>query len=133
MKRQLAVLFVVLLAIGSTVRPSDSTSNGDQTFIDGEGGSLVHKPSGIVFPAHVDDFVRDSTHQYKADGSDVSAAYNRVRADGLIAATSYVYPSPRLISIGSPQDVIDKARRHLSKDELARCKQEIVHAIPKPC
>lgn len=61
----------------------------------------------------------------------MSAGYNYVGPHGAIAATTYVYPSPKLVSIGSPQRVVDTARVKLSKDEFARCKREIQQAHPR--
>ena len=131
MKRPLAAVLVVLLGLGNAGCPSSRGTSDGKSFTPGAGGSLVHKPSRIAFPARVGDFAREGTRTYVADGSDVSAAYNYVGPDGAIAATSYVYPSPKLVSIGSPQHVIDTARAKLSKDEFERRKQELVRAHPQ--
>jgi hypothetical protein len=122
----------MLLGIGTAGCPSSSVPSEAQSPGAVDADSLVHEQSGIPFPARLGDFTREAAlKKYAADGSDVSAGYNYVGTNGAIAATTYVYPSPKLVSIGSPQDVIDTARAKLSKDEFARCKQDIQREHPR--
>jgi hypothetical protein len=131
-KRYLIAVLSMGLGIGTAGCPSSSGPSGAQTFRAGDADSLVHEQSGIPFPARLGDFAREGTlKKYVADGSDVSAGYNYVGPDGAIAATTYVYPSPKLVSIGSPQHVIDHTRAKLSDDEFARSKQELQSAHPQ--
>ncbi len=119
------------LAIGTAGCPSSHGPSAPQTSA-ADADTLVHEQSGVPFPARLGDFTREATlKQYAPDGSDVSAGYNYVGPNGAIAATTYVYPSPKVVSIGSPQHVIDTARAKLSNDEFARCKQELQGAHPQ--
>lgn len=81
-------------------------------------------------PESVTGFQRDAVSRYDADGLDVSADYSLVTSSVRIAATVYVYPSPKLISIGSPREVVADARAHLAENEFERRKQEIQYAHP---
>ena len=97
-------------------------------------GRMRWSTSPRAFPSRPGwgDFIREAAlHKYAADGSDVSAGYNYVGPTEAIAATTYVYPSPKVVSIGSPQSVIDTARAKLSSDEFARSRQEIERARPR--
>ena len=132
MKRYLIAILFMGMALGTVGCPSSRGPSEAQTFRAQDADSLVHEQSGIPFPARLGGFARESTlKKYVADGSDVSAGYNHVGPDGAIAATTYVYPSPKVLSIGSPQHVIDAARDKLSSDEFARCKREIQGAHPQ--
>lgn len=132
MKHYLIATILVFLGIGSAGCASSEKPPATQTFRTRTADSLAHERSGIEFPATLGGFAREGTlKKYAADGSDVSAGYNYVGPDGAVAATTYVYPSPKLVSIGSPQQVIDTARDKLRKGEFARCKQEIQQAHPQ--
>ena len=132
MNRELVAILFVGLAIGTTGCPSANGPSVRETFRAAGPDSLVHEQSDISFPVRLGDFTREGAlKKYAPDGSDVSAGYNYVGPDGAIAATTYVYPSPKLVSIGSPQYVIDDARAKLSRDEFARCKQELQRAHPQ--
>jgi hypothetical protein len=93
-------------------------------------GVYVHSASKIKFPEDVAGFRRGAVTRYDADGLDVSGAYNLVTSSHRVAATVYVYPSPSLTSIGSPPEVVARARAHLADSEFERRKQEIQHAHP---
>ena len=86
-----------------------------------------HVASGIIFPQRVDNMQRTRITRYDKAGDDVSAGYDSTDRLLRLFATVYVYPSPPLTSIGSPQNVIDQARTKLSEQEFERCKLEIVN------
>jgi len=97
--RSLPVVLALFLAGCPTV---PETTSGP-VFRDA-GASVEHVPSGMMFPNTLGAFVRRSVHQYDATGLDVSAGYNAVDP-APVTVTVYVYPSPRLVSLGSPDDV----------------------------
>lgn len=53
-------------------------------------GELIHKDSGIAFPARIGSFARFQGHQYDDGGRDISVGYN---GDIPSVVTVYVYPS----------------------------------------
>jgi hypothetical protein len=92
--------------------------------------AYVHRASGMVFPSSVGEFRKISSDRFDAEGLDVSAGYD-LAAPGLeIVATVYVYPAPRLVSIGSPPAVIESARETLCRQEYANRKQEVFDFHP---
>lgn len=56
----------------------------------------VQSATGMSFPPAVGDFRRGRVTRYAPDGTDESAGYGRIIANGEIIATVYVYPSPAL-------------------------------------
>ena len=73
-------------------------------------GPYTQAPTGMTYPMSVDEFRRVEIIRYKEDGTDESAGYNYMQPMTEIAATVYVFPSPPITSIGSPQYVIAEAR-----------------------
>jgi hypothetical protein len=130
MKPHCILLLIVVLVTATGCPPSTSPRSGEHSTSTDNTGAILHAPSQIAFPPSVHSFVRGEGHSYNPDGSDVSMAYNNVGLGVAIAATTYIYPSPRIVSIASPQSIIDTARHKLSKDEFARCKADIVGAHP---
>ena len=93
-------------------------------------GAYLHKGSNIKLPESVGVFQREMLTRYDANGLDVSAGYDLVTPSNHIAATVYVYPAPRLVSIGSPPDVIAEAKAHLAESEFERRQREIHQVHP---
>jgi hypothetical protein len=93
-------------------------------------GQVGHRESGIVFPETVAEFSRGEVKLYDAAGQDTSAGYNLAAPTNLVAITVYVYPGPRLISIGSPPDVVAAARKHLTDGHFEGVKGEVVKYHP---
>ena len=93
-------------------------------------GPYTQAASGMTFPLAVGDFKRDKVVRYKPDGTDESAGYNRVEPRHEIAGTVYVFPSPRLTSIGSPQNVIEDARARLCEVQFRSVQKEVTGAHP---
>jgi hypothetical protein len=93
-------------------------------------GSYLQEPTGMVFPETVDQFRRYDVILYRPDGSDASAGYGDTTPMHEINMTIYVFPSPPLLSIGSPQDVIDDTRQKLCQDQYERVQREVVGAHP---
>lgn len=91
-------------------------------------GSYTQAATGMVFPAAVGDFKRINIIRYKNDGTDESAGYNRPTPGKEISATVYVFFSPSLISVGSPQSVVDDARQHLCSQQFQAVEHEIISA-----
>lgn len=75
-----------------------------------------HAPSGIRFPAALAGFQRGEQKTYDDAGENQSFAYNRANMFERVLLTVYVYPAPSMVSIGSPDDVVQSARR----DQLNR-------------
>jgi hypothetical protein len=93
-------------------------------------GPYTQASSGMTYPVAIGDFKRVSVIRYKEDGTDESAGYNREVPMQEISATVYVFPSPGLISIFSPQNVIDGARDHLCNSQFLAIQKEITNAHP---
>jgi hypothetical protein len=93
-------------------------------------GPYTQAKTGMTYPVSVGDFQRVTIIRYKDDGSDESAGYNRYTPGTEIGATVYVFPSPSLVSIGSPQNVIDGARAHLCDSQFLAVQNEIKGAHP---
>lgn len=53
-------------------------------------GELIHRHSGMAFPARIGSFARVTGHQYDARGRDISIGYN---GDIPSVVTIYVYPA----------------------------------------
>ncbi|MGI8738704.1 MAG: hypothetical protein ACR2KU_03355, partial [Gammaproteobacteria bacterium] len=68
-------------------------------------GVFVHKPSGFVFPERVNTFERLDVARFDSAGLDVGINYNRTVSACPIAATIYVYPTPRMQFIGADPEV----------------------------
>ena len=85
----------------------------------------------MTFPLAVGDFKRDKIVRYKRDGTDESVGYNRLEPRHEIAGTVYIFPSPPLTSIGSPQNVIDNARAHLCEAQFRSVQKEVTGAHPR--
>lgn len=76
-----------LLAACATAPPGTNA----QPFLTGATpGELIHKDSGIAFPARIGSFARFQGHQYDDGGRDISVGYN---GDIPSVVTVYVYPS----------------------------------------
>ncbi len=93
-------------------------------------GPFTEPMTGMVFPVAINDFQRVNIVKYAAGGSDESGGYNRVVPDGEIIATVYFFRSPSLVSIGSPQDVVDDARPRLCQSQFHGVEQEVIAAHP---
>jgi hypothetical protein len=93
-------------------------------------GEYAQEASGMTFPTAVGDFQRVSIYRYAEDGSNESGGYNRGGANGLITATVYVYPSPPILSVGSPRDVIEDTRNILCEQELAAIRNDLARVHP---
>jgi hypothetical protein len=93
-------------------------------------GTYVHPASKIVMPENIGDFQRGRIFRYDVAGSDESAGYNLVTPLHNVAATVYVFPAPPLVSIGSPPDMVETARVHLTENEFQDRVQEIELAHP---
>ena len=93
-------------------------------------GPFTEPMTGMLFPEAVNDFQRVNVIKYKPDGSDESGGYNRIIPDAEINATVYVFPSLSLISIGSPQYVIDDARSRLCESQFHGVEREVMVAHP---
>jgi hypothetical protein len=91
-------------------------------------GAYTQAASGMTFPTLVGDFQRVSVVRYAEDGSDESAGYNRTGENGLITATVYIYPSPSILSVGSPRAVIEDARNTMCARQVEAVRSELSSA-----
>src|SRR5437016_6126494 len=89
-----------------------------------------HAASGINFPQRVAAFQRTRILRYDKAGDDIGANYDSTDRLLRLFGTVYVYPSPPITSIGSPPEVINQARSHLSQQEFERTKSEILKEHP---
>ncbi len=93
-------------------------------------GRYVHPRSKITIPETVAGFWRGAIVRYDSGDLDISAGYDLRSAARHIVATVYVYPAPRLVSIGSPPEVVAGARAHLAAGEFDRRKREVQQVHP---
>lgn len=89
-----------------------------------------HQESGIAFPATIGEFPRGEITQYDAVGQNVSAGYDLIDSQNPVAITVYVSLGPKLLSIGSPPDVIATARKHLTDGYFDEVKRQILKYHP---
>lgn len=93
-------------------------------------GRLLHEASGFEFPERYDNFQRVTAYRYDTAGLDVGIGYNDRRPDCLIAATFYVYPTPRMSFVGVPPDVVSSMERGWLNNEFIRARAEIEYHHP---
>jgi hypothetical protein len=94
-------------------------------------GPYLHQPSGFSFPMTAGEFVRVDIYQYDIQGENISVSYNLDKPSSFpIAATVYIYPSPSIVSFGSPASVVEGARSRLCEQEFDAIKQEIAASYP---
>ena len=122
-----AFLFLSMI-IGTGCRPPvNSISLPDAVPIPSQ-GLYVHKASGMEFPITVGEFRRTKLLRYDTGELDVSAGYDLFTPTSQVAATVYVYPAPKITSIGSSQNGIDGVRATIFKGWFQQEKQEILSA-----
>jgi len=88
-------------------------------------GSLMLNASGMKFPTTVAGFDRGAVTSYRDNGTDISVAYTLKSLVSGVEATVYVYPAPPLVSVGSPDSVVEDTRRTLARQEFESCKAAI--------
>ena len=93
-------------------------------------GQVGHHKTGIVFPETVAGLPRGQVRTYDSKGLDMSAGYDLADVRNPVAITVYVYPAPKLVSIGSPADVVATARKHLTDRHFELVKQDILNRTP---
>lgn len=93
-------------------------------------GTYVHQATGFTFPPTLGKFKRSAVTEFNSDATDVSAGYDLVDPQNPVAITIYVYPAPRITSIGSPQSVIDDAQEHMCSKQFQSVKSDIERAHP---
>jgi len=81
-------------------------------------GLYTHEASGMAFPERVDPFIRGDIVRYDSKGKHISAGYNLVSFVCPIAATVYIRAAGRVISIGSPPDVVAEAHAMVLQKEF---------------
>jgi hypothetical protein len=91
-------------------------------------GPYVTKQTGLTFPEQAGAFHRVAVTIYSPDENDVSIGYNLMSNGNLVAATAYIYPARRVISIGSPRDVVEGARQTVDNMEMDSITKEILTA-----
>ena len=128
MKKLILPALAIISLLGFSGCPSVS-SKSQTPFTTEKNNLVVHTYSGVVFPERIGPFTREGFRVYDQNGLDVSATYN-CRSPVQITATVYSFPSPKLIPIGSPSEVIHSAREQLTANYFDEIKQEIIRAHP---
>jgi hypothetical protein len=123
-KRTILALVVTVLS-GCSAQRLQYLSQPEAISVAGE---YVHQPSDFTFKFRSGDFVRAGVYKYDTEGKHIGVAYNLNNISKPVAATIYVYPSPSIMSIGSPRSVIASARKHLCKQEYEATVKEIIAA-----
>jgi hypothetical protein len=93
-------------------------------------GSYTQIPTGMVFPESVGQFRRFNIIRYHPDGSDESAGYNEMTPMHEINMTVYIFPSPPILSFGSPRSVIDDTRIKFCQGQYETVQREVMGAHP---
>jgi hypothetical protein len=88
-------------------------------------GDIGHHDSGIVFPEAIGEFRRGKVTTHNTKEQDMSAGYDMADPRNQISITVYIYPGPKLTSIGSPAHVVYIARRRLTDTHFKEIKAEI--------
>jgi len=117
-----AFLFTLALCGCTTFNQQPPTLRPDQK---------GHRASAIAFPATVGLFPRGEVKLYDAAGEDIGAGYDLRNLLNPVAITVYVYPGPKLLSIGSPPEVIATARKHLTDNHFEAIKRELIKYHPQ--
>ncbi len=94
-------------------------------------GIYVHEGSGTIFPPTVGPFSRSAVHEYDEEGLDASASYIENLPGGPIVVSVYVRPSPPILSIGSPENVVEAARGRLTDQVWEEEKAQIAQSHEK--
>lgn len=129
MTRLIAISVVILLSSLLAGCPARPRPFNQPQVIFAE-GAYTHERSGMTFPLAVGDFRRSLIQRYDQDGLDLSAGYDLYLRQQKIAATVYVYPSPSLVSIGSPPGTVVSARTFLAKREFEARIREVLQPRP---
>jgi hypothetical protein len=93
-------------------------------------GPLIHEPSGFEFPESYDSFSRTLVLRYDTAGLDMSVHYNDKWADCKLATTFYVYPTPRMSSIGAPPDMTTSVQEGWLEEQIQSSKYAIKYYHP---
>ncbi len=120
--RYLAIVLVTL-SLASCVTTQNHYPRNVQA-----SGPYKQELSGITFPDQVHGFNRVSITAFDPKAKDIGVGYNHNAKK--IALTLYSYPAPKVMSFGSPQHVIDEAKRNLFIGAYERSKQDILNAHP---
>ncbi len=93
-------------------------------------GPLLHAPSDLRFEESYGDFRRAAARSYDTAGLDIGLAYTSARPDCPIAATFYLYTTPRMDAFGATPATIASAEHEILKLHYAQCKTEIASKHP---
>jgi len=88
-------------------------------------GPLLHEASGLTFAESYGGFQRVSAYRYDTAGLDVGVGYDDHQPNCLIAATFYLYPTPRMSFVGAPPDVVASTERGWLERGFARSSDEL--------
>lgn len=125
--KTITVVLISFLLTGCFTTSPSSVSPPDNTVVT---GPYIHKASGMMFPQTVNDFQRSDIRRYDKEGFDESVGYDLYAPPRTITATVYVYPAPKVVSIGSPPNVIATAQDIAAKNHFEGCKQGILQLHP---
>lgn len=110
--------------------PTTTPSTAPATPILNQQSDYIHKPSGFAFPISLEGYTFASQNRYNKEGTNVSFGWNMQDGAKQMAATIYIFPAPSLISIGSPQEVIDEAKAKLFDQLWQQSAESIQKAHP---
>ncbi|HXJ35303.1 MAG TPA: sterol desaturase family protein [Candidatus Eisenbacteria bacterium] len=88
-------------------------------------GPLLHEASGLTFAESYGTFQRVTAYRYDTAGLDVGVGYNDREASCLIAATFYLYPTPRMSFVGAAPEVVASTERGWLERGFARSTDEV--------
>ncbi len=93
-------------------------------------GPLLHEPTKLLFEEEYQRFERVTAYRYDTTGQSVSFGYNDRRADCLIVATIYIYPTPRMVFVGASPNAVEVTEQKTLEQGFAESKAEVDHYHP---
>ena len=91
-------------------------------------GPFLAQAAGVTFLEKAGTFQRVDILTYSRDGKNLSVGYNSTEPTNPILATIYIYPAGRVLSFGSPRDVVNEAHDRVEQMEMDSVVHEILSA-----
>ena len=114
-----SVMVVLAAILVSGCRPTYVAESSGPAFVQ-QGEDIRHAASGMIFPSSVSQFQRVLPTVFDSADLDVGVGYYLLPPNKPVSGSVFIYPPPSLISIGSPDSVVESARATLTKAEFER-------------
>jgi len=124
------IAIALLFALVSCRQPTSPANQFQPVRLEVE-GAYTHSPTSIELPLTAGPFGRIGITKYDEGETDVSGHYEHFVPPKRISATVYIYPAPRVVSIGSPANVIESAKSNVVASHFRALKREILANHPQ--